>query len=213
MPQLPSEGLTAQGAEALGRPLPGDLAALYRLRVPASGGLRLSVLATPEAGRLSVSEPFGSAVSLAAWGGGAAPRLYDLKRGCRLEVRDVSAVLGVAGLPLPEAARLLGGRLPAMDGDAVSVLGPGQVMVQGSGWGAVVQLRSDPWRVVAVSDAAEPSRWRLELARHTLSVPGFVRADSANGDWAELELVRLEWNPISQLPAEPDLPSCPPAER
>ncbi len=201
--------MTVEGVAALRRSLPGDLAALYRLRVPASGGLRLSVLATADGGRLSVSEPFGSAVSLAAWGGSASSRLYDLRKGCRLQVRDVSAVLGVAGLPLPEAALLLGGRLPVADDDVVTVVGPARVRVQGQEWGAVVQLRADPWRVVAVADAAEPSRWRLELERHTLSVPGFVRADSTGGEWAELSLIRLQWNQFSELPAEPELPPCP----
>ena len=45
----------AEAAEVLGRPLSGDMGALYELTIPASGGLRLSVLQLGPAGRITVS--------------------------------------------------------------------------------------------------------------------------------------------------------------
>jgi hypothetical protein len=39
-------------------------------------------------------------------------------------------------------------------------------------------------------------------------VPGFIRVKNADGRWAELDLVRLEWNAGRELPPNPDLPIC-----
>lgn len=199
------------------RPLPGDLAALYRLRVPSSGGLRLSVLTMGSAGRMTISEPFGSAASITAWAGDRLPELLDLRRGCRLQVGDVSAVIGVARLPLPQAVRLLGGRLPALEGDRIETAPGGWVEVRGDGWSCRARVAAGPWRVVEVEGplGVEPPGWRLRLSHHTSSLPGFIRLDRSDGDWAELELVRLEWNSVKELPELPQLPVCkePPPSR
>ncbi len=195
---------------ALELPLPGNLAALYRLRVPASGGLRLAVLTLGGAGRLSISEPFGSALSVTAWTAGSAPELYDLQNGCRLAATDLSTVLGAGRLPMPQAVRLLAGRLPALPEDEVEIVA-NRLLVRGQGWACTVQAEPDPWRVVAVEELVlSPSRpgWRLELAEHTRSLPGFIRIEHPQSRWAELTLVRLQWDSADQLPALPELPPC-----
>jgi len=99
----------AEAVGALHRPLSGDMAALYHLRVPTSGGLRLSIVQKGTEGRLTISEPFGAAVSMAAWGGPDKPRFLDLRQGCRVSGVDFAAVLGIRIMPLPQAVRLLGG--------------------------------------------------------------------------------------------------------
>ncbi len=205
----PSRGEPVQaGLEVLARPLSGGLAALYRMRVPKTGGLRLVVLTLGNAGRLTVSEPFGSPVSILAWRGPGAAELADLKKGCRSEVSDASAILGVRGLPLPQAARLLGGRLPALPGDRVTVVEAPWVEVEGPGFGFRVRLAADPWRVVEVEGPGDPPAWRIMLDRHTVSVPRSIRAEAGRGRWVELELVRLEWDTVERLPELPDLPPC-----
>jgi len=211
-PTLLSDAEIATARAKLGRPLPGDMAALYRLRVPSSGGLRLAVLTRGDTGRLTISEPFGSAVSLTSWTGPRSAQLYDLKAGCRVRIADVSRILRVSRLPLPEVVRLLGGRLPAVGYDRVAAGPAGTLTVRGDGWSCRVRLGSDPWRVLEVTGPAEADSpaWRIRLSRHTSSVPGFVRADRRNGDWAELELVRLEWNVVKALPPLPVLPECAP---
>jgi hypothetical protein len=50
--------------------------------------------------------------------------------------------------------------------------------------------------------------WRVELRDHSSSVPGWLRVRGANGRWAELELVRLEWHQDAGLPPVPELPPC-----
>ena len=206
----PAGAELAGGVEYLSRPLPGDMAALYRLRVPSSGGLRLSVLTRGVAGRITISEPFGSALSLTAWSQGQPTLMYDLKQGCRLEIADVSAVLGIGGLPVSRAAGLLGGRLPVLAGDAVRPAGSGTLAVRGAGWTSTVRVAAGPWRVVEVTGPDEngTTGWTLTLDRHTSSVPGLVRGRRPNGDWFELELVRLEWGSENELPPPPDLPDC-----
>lgn len=193
--------------KALDRPLPGDPAVLYRLRLPSSGGLRLALLTSGGAGRMTVSEPFGSAVSVTAWAGGRDPVFYDLREGCRLVGSDLAMVLGVGAMPLPQAVRLLGGRLPALPEDAVSQA-DGRLVVTGRSWSAGVQVAPDPWRIVSVRQVAPSgSGWKLDLDDHTGSVPGRIRI-TRDGRWAELDLVRLEWNQGTELPEPPDLPAC-----
>lgn len=202
---IPADRL-AEGVATLTRPLTGDLGALYKLRVGSTGGLRLSVLAAGDAGRFTVSEPFGAAVSLAAWSPTGPAILFDLREGCRLTAPDVSAVLGLGRLPLPEAARLLAGRLPALPDDTVvAVPGVNQVMVTGNGWACRVDLAENPWRVVGVAGEG----WKIELDRHTGALPGRLELRHQDGRSAELVLVRVEWAIDRQLPAEPDLPACP----
>lgn len=204
-PPPPPSAPLEQGVAALTRPLPGDLAALYRLRVAATGTLRLTALTAGTAGRLSISEPFAGAVSVAAWDGdGDAARLYDLREGCRVEAESLAAVLGIGRLPLPQAVRLLAGRLPVAGGAARVESDSGQAVVSGDTWGYRADLAADPWRVVRVTGEG----WSVTLDRHTLSVPGRLRLEHADGRWAELELVRLEWPEDPTLPDEPDLPPC-----
>jgi hypothetical protein len=195
-----------EGIAALTRPLPGELAALYRLRVPGTGTLRLTVATRGPAGRLSVSEPFAGAVSVAAWDDSASPaRLYDLREGCRVEASSLTAVLGVGRLPLPQAARLLAGRLPALEGDRLSLEPEARAVdVAGASSSYRATLAQSPWRVTRVAGDG----WSVALDRHTVSVPGSVRVEHADGRWAELELLRLEWPEDPSLPEEPELPSC-----
>jgi hypothetical protein len=207
---------TASDLEAarlrLSRPLPGSPVALYHLRVPSSGGLRLSLLTSGEAGRLTVSEPFGSAVSLTAWVGAAPATFFDLRQGCRLDAVDLERVLGISAMPLPQAVRLLAGRLPAVDGDRVSIRADGRLLVEGVGWKAVIEVAPEPWRVMsATEERAGDGGWKIELSDHTASVPGIVHVRRENGRWAELELVRLEWKDTAELPPLPELPVCVPA--
>ena len=193
----------------LSGPLPGSPVALYHLRVPSSGGLRLSLLTSGEAGRLTVSEPFGSAVSLTAWVGNAPATFFDLRQGCRLDAVDLERVLGISAMPLPQAVRLLAGRLPAADGDRVSIRADGRLLVEGVGWKAVIELAPEPWRVMsAAEERAGDGGWKIELSDHTASVPGVVRVQRENGRWAELELVKLEWKDTGELPLLPELPVC-----
>jgi hypothetical protein len=194
--------------EKLNRPLSGDPAALYRLRVSSSGGLRMSVLTSGEDGRLTVSEPFGAAVSLTSWSGSHQPTFFDLREGCQIQATDLEQALGVAAMPLPQAVRLLGGRLPATGDDWIAPREDGRILVEGLDWAALVTVAADPWRVVSVEQVAEGRGWRFKLSDHSLSVPGFVRVENADGRWAELELVRLEWNEGGELPSPPDLPLC-----
>jgi hypothetical protein len=195
--------------ERLNRPLAGDPAALYRLRVSSSGGLRMSILTSGEDGRLTVSEPFGAAVSLTSWSGSQQPTFFDLREGCQIQAADLEQALGVAAMPLPQAVRLFVGRLPATGDDWVVPREDGRILVEGSRWAALVTVVADPWRVVSVEEISARGRgWRFELSEHSLSVPGFVRVENAGGRWAELELVRLEWSKDGELPPPLDLPIC-----
>jgi hypothetical protein len=195
--------------ERLSRPLSGDPAALYRLRVSSSGGLRMAVLTSGDEGRLTISEPFGSAVSLTSWTASQPPTFFDLRKGCRLESSDLERALGVAAMPLPQAIRLLVGRLPATSEDRVTAREDGRILVQGRTWAALVDVAADPYRVVSVEEHGGRDRgWSFELRDHSLSVPGFVRVKNPDGRWAELDLVRLEWSERGELPPRPDLPPC-----
>ncbi len=200
---------TQTAIEFLSRPLRGDPAALYRLRVGKSAGLRMSLLTSGEEGRLTISRPFGGAVSVTAWQGGQPPTFFDLREGCRLHTTDLERALGVAAMPLPQAVRLLGGRLPALADDWISLHEDGQILIEGARWAALVRVAANPIRVISVEEVgATDHGWRIELGEHTLSIPGFVRVDNPNGRWAELRLVRLEWNEGEELPPLPDLPFC-----
>lgn len=206
---LGPEQLTAARGDLSG-PLPGSMGALYRLRVPSSGGLSFSVLALGADGRITISEPFGSALSVTAWSGSAPPEVFDLHEGCRFTAGTLAGVLGVSTLPLPEAVRLLGGRLPAVPSDRVEPSGDGRLRVVGVGWAALVTVAPDPWRVTEVVDgsAVDGSGWRIRLRDHRLTVPGWLKAWAADGRWAELELLRLQWNRVTALPALPELGPC-----
>ncbi len=205
----PTAASLAAGLRWLSRPLPGDMAALYRLRVPSSGGLRLAVLTRGDAGRLTVSEPLGSAVSITSWSDGGVPEVLDMRRGCRLPAGWRPRFLGSGRLPLPELVRLLGGRLPAVAGDRVAPGSGGGVAVRGEDFSCTVEVRPDPWRVVAVSGpAGERPAWRIELSGHTSSLPGRIRAWWGDDGRVELVLVRLEWNTVRELPRLPAMPPC-----
>jgi len=199
----------AQGIARLSRPLPGDMSALYHLRVPSSGGLRLSIITRDGGGRMTIAEPFGSALSITVWSDSQSAELYDLKEGCRLDIRRVASSLGIGDLPMPQVSRLLGGGLPALPPDRVDAGPDGLVNISGHDWTVTAALEPDPWRVVEISSHDEAA-WRLELDDHTVSVPGWVRIEHQDGRWAELELKRLQWNVVSELPAPPELPLCEP---
>jgi hypothetical protein len=195
--------------EHLERPVKGDPAALYRLRVAGSGGLRMALLTSRGEGRLTVSEPFGSALSITAWRDLEPPLFLDLREGCRLEAVDLSQVLGIGAMPLPQAVRLLVGRLPTAGADRSSVVGGSGLLIEGPGWSARVEVAPEPWRIVAVRELSRGGDgWRIELSDHIGSVPGAVRIRRSDGRWAELELLSLQWNDAPDLPAIPDLPRC-----
>lgn len=199
----------AEAMESLTRPLPGDFAALYSLRVAKSGGLRLAVVTAADEGRLTVSEPFGSAVSLTAWSADGAAVLFDMKEACRREVMDLEEILGVGALPLAQAVQLLGGRLPMAAGDEAVLGSGGLVEVRGAGWAARVRLAPLPWRVVEVRQLlSSGAGWSLELSSHTSSVPGLIRIENFDGRWAELQLKRLEWPDHASLPDLPIFEPC-----
>jgi len=207
---LDSAALNAAVA-ALDRPPAGNLAALYDLRVARSGGMRMAVITAGDGGRMTISEPFGSAVSLTAWSADSPTIFFDMDEGCRREVGDLEEVLGVGTLPMPQAVRLLGGRLPAMPGDEVEIGDGDEVEVRGAGWAVRLRLAADPWRVVELTELrpGETGGWRIELGSHTSSVPGRIRLENADGRWVELDLKRLEWPDDASLPGLPDFPACP----
>jgi hypothetical protein len=196
--------------ERLDRPTAGDMAALYDLRVARSGGGRLSVITAGRSGRLTISEPFGSAVSLTAWEADAPTVFFDMEQGCRREVDDLEDILGVGALPLEPAARLLGGRLPTTGDGEVRVDENGTIEVIEDEFIATVRLAPDPWRVVEVwvNQDDRGDGWHLELGSHASSVPGTIRIENPDGRWAELELKRLEWPTGASLPDLPGFPPC-----
>jgi len=202
--------LLNEAIERLERPTAGDMAALYDLRVARSGGLRLSMITAGRAGRLTISEPFGSAVSLTAWEADSPTVFFDMEEGCRREVRDLEDILGVGALPLEPAARLLGGRLPTTDGGVARPDGDGAVEIVEDDFTATVRLASDPWRVVEVwvNRTAQGTGWHLDLGSHASSVPGTIRIENSDGRWAELVLKRLEWPAGATLPDPPNFPPC-----
>jgi len=203
-------GQLAEAMELLTRPLPGDFAALYGLRVARSGGLRLAVVTAGDDGRMTISEPFGAAVSLTAWSGRGPAVFYDMDEVCRREVVDLEEVLGAGALPLNQAVRLLGGRLPVTPGDEVVFGSGGTIDVRGTGWAARIRLAASPWRIVELSElrADGGGGWRLELGDHTSSVPGTIRLENSDGRWAELKLKRLEWPEQASLPDLPTFEPC-----
>ena len=196
--------------ELLTRPLPGDFAALYGLTVARSGGLRLSVVTAGDEGRLTISEPFGTAVSLTAWSARGPAVFFDMDEGCRRDVVDLEGVLGAGALPLHQAVRLLGGRLPVAPGDEIT-FSDGLLHVRGIHWAAEIELAPDPWRVSEVSEVRADGGvgWRLELGDHTSSVPGTIRLENSDGRWAKLDLKRLEWPKNTSLPELPIFKPCP----
>jgi len=200
----------AEALTALQKPVSGDMAALYHLRIPSSGGLRLSILEASGEGRLTISEPFGAAVSMAEWGGPDGPLFLDLREGCRVPGGGLSAILGVEVMPLPQAVRLLAGRMPAGESDRVRAVADGWLEVVGDGWSARVTVADLPWRITEVEErtVGDVAGWKIRLEDHSGSLPGTVRVQGAAGRWAELELVRLQWDTIDTLPPLPALPRC-----
>lgn len=198
----------AEAIAELGRPMPDGMAALYRLRVPRSSGLRLTVNLRGNEGRMSVTEPFTGLLSLTAWSPGELMRVWDMRHGCRLDRAELSDVLGLSAMPLAQAVRLLGGRLPVGPGDSVLVSSDGLLRIDGGGWSGTVAVAPAPWRVVRVEDAGENGAWWVELGDHGGSIPHTVRVERRDGPWARLELRRLEWKGDQALASLPDLPPC-----
>jgi hypothetical protein len=149
-------------------------------------------------------------VSAVEWGASGATTFIDFRQGCRLEESDLVEVLGVGALPVNTAVRMLGGRLPAGPGDRVAVDDGGRLTVTGSGWSAVVTVAAEPWRVTRVEEIRddETEGWRIRLNDHSGSVPGWIRFEGGGRRWAELSLLRLQWNTVDELPSLPRLPAC-----
>jgi hypothetical protein len=209
-PSVFDEEQIDEAIEMLVRPLPGDLAAVYDLRAVGSPGLRVSVLTAGNDGRMTVSEPFGAAVSLTAWSADGPSVFYDMDEGCRRETADLREILGVGALPLAQAARLLGGRLPWISGDEIIRSDPSGVEIRGTGWYARVRLAAEPWRVVEVEDL-RPSgggAWRIELGEHNDALPGWIRVTNPDGRRVILDLRRIEWPEGVSLPDPPAFPRC-----
>ncbi len=202
-PELEVQSFGAVAA-SLRRPLPGPFVALYRLRVPSTGGLRLSVIADGGRGRMTVSENLGGALVVAGWDEQES-KIFDLKKGCRLKGEGAGEALGLGTLSMNRAVLLLGGRAPVLDGDRVRQMGQkGMMEITGTGWWAVAEMARDPSRIVILRG----QDWTADLSEHTSSLPGTIRFENPSGDWAELELVRLEWEFSGDLPPLPDLPPC-----
>jgi hypothetical protein len=200
----------ANAVDELGRLSSRNVAALYNLRASASPALRMSIAALDGSGRLTISEPFGSAVSMAGWGAVESSRFLDLRKGCGIPDNDLSAIFGVSVMPMPQAVRLLSGGLPSVGSDVVSVNENGWIEVAGDGWSARIDVRPDPWRVVNVEEiTADGSKgWRVRLRDHVVSVPGWIRVEGVGKRWAELDLRRIQRDTVTELPALPSLPPC-----
>lgn len=156
-------------------------------------------------GRMTVSESLGGAVVVAGWDDQGGSVIFDLREGCRLEGKHAVEALGLGSLPLSRVVLLLGGRIPALEGDQVTALGPKNIFeIAGAGWWSVAELAYEPLRLSALRG----EDWEVELDKHTSSVPGSIRFEIPSGDWAELELVRLQWEFSGKLPALPELPVC-----
>jgi hypothetical protein len=169
----------------------------------------MALLTSGPDGRLTISESMGAAVSVTAWSGSGGGFFYDMREGCRLESADLSRVLGIGAMPLPQAVLLLGGRLPATTSDSVRPASDLTLLVEGDRWAAEVTLASEPWRVTAVREVAKGHHgWSIVLGNHTGSVPGTLRLETSQRRWAELELIRLEWHDGGPMPALPLLPWC-----
>lgn len=208
-PPAVDPGLVRLALPELQRPLEGDPAALYRLRVPNAANLRLALLVAGDAGRMTISERFGSALTLTAWKGEEAPDLLDFREGCMVRGADLTRILGVAVMPMPQAVRFLVGRLPAAGSDRVAVRPDGLIEITGDRWSAVAEVRPEPWRVVMIREVADGNRgWTVTITDHAAAVPAALTIRKPGEGWAELELVRLEWDEANQLPPRPQLPPC-----
>ncbi len=204
---IPADELATAVAALAGPPATG-VAALYRLRVPSTSGLRASITTSADGGRMSISDSFGRALLVAVWTGNRDGELYDLDVGCRVPGADLSAMIGAGGLPVEQAVWLLSGRLPAAAGDRIDV-GEDGLEITGRDWSAHVVVARDPWRVLEVrADTPAATAWRIELDDHTGSIPKSVFVKRADGEWARLELVRRETIGTVALPELPDLPVC-----
>lgn len=194
-----------RAVEVLGRPLPGPMAALYRMRVPSTGGLRLGIIVTGNGhGRMTISEPFGAAVMIAGWDNQREAEVFDLEEGCRLSREQAMAAMGLGALPLDRATRLLGGRLPDRFGDEFRQKQEGVLVITGPDFRAEIEVDAEPWRVVAVRSAG----YTVELDKHTSSLPGRLRIKNRDGDSAELILGTLKWEGPDDLSPLPVLPVC-----
>lgn len=195
----------SSGMKLLSRPLPGPMAALYRLRAGSTGNLRLSLIADHEWGRMTVAESFGSTLSIVAWeGGGSLPLVLDMRHGCRLHQNDLAGVLGFSSIPVRRMMRLLGGRLPLEAGDQLERGSGGKLRIEGRNWKGRLVLASNPWRVVRLNSGD----FSVVLKDHTLSVPGRIEMEDLEGHRIRLDLLRLKWE-IKRKPEElGDFPFC-----
>jgi len=180
------------------------MAALYRLQLPSAGTLRMAILAWEDRGRLTISEPLGSTVSITAWEGRETPEIFDMRHGCKISRAAIREEMGMAGFPARRLVRLLAGRLPDLPGDRIAIDGGDSVRIISPGWQARIVLAADPWRIIRI----EGEDWEVTLDDHTSSLPGRLVIHDKEGRWARLELRRLKWE-ISREPGVlPDLPIC-----
>jgi len=193
------------GILKLRRALPGQMAALYRLKVGSTQTLRLALLAEKAWGRITISESFGSTLSIAAWDEAESPRFLDLRQGCRLPENDLAGLFGFSEIPLERLPLLLGGRLPVEEGDQLEFSKTsGELFVQAPKWKAALRLAPNPWRVVELRSGD----FVIKLSDHSLSVPGRIETRDEDGRRVRLDLLRLQWK-ITRKPGElPELPLC-----
>jgi len=193
-----------EGLRQLRRPLPGPMAALYRLRVGSTSTLRMALLAEGEWGRMTISESFGSTLSITAWDVDQPARVLDMRHGCRIAGSALEGMPGISRIPMRRLPLLLGGRLPVEEGDRIDAGENGELIVDAASWHAVIRLEPDPWRVVEIRSGD----FVITLADHSLSVPGRIETRDPEGRRIRLDLLRLKWEIARRPEALPELPLC-----
>lgn len=190
----------------LTRPLPGPMAALYRLQVGSTRTLRLAVLADGDWGRMTISESFGSTLSIGAWDEAEGSRVLDMRDGCQLPPRGLAGELGLGEIPMKRIPLLLGGRIPLEEDDHLDFgRDPGEILIRSDHWQALIRLVPDPWRVCELRSG----EFVVKLSDHSLSVPGRIETRDASGRLIRLDLLRLKWEIGRKPGALPELPLCP----
>ena len=191
-----------EGLRQLMRPLPGPMAALYRLRVGSTSTLRMALLAEGRWGRMTISESFGSTLSITAWDVDQPTRVLDMRHGCRISGSAIEGIPGLSRIPMRRLPLLLGGRLPVGEEDRIEIGTHGELLVNSPSWNAVIYLEPDPWRVVEVRSGD----YFVTLSDHSLSVPGRIETRDPEGRRIRLELLRLKWEIARRPGALPELP-------
>ncbi len=200
-----SEEQLSAAIRELTRPLPGPMAALYRLQVGSTRTLRLALLADGGWGRMTISESFGSTLSIGAWDEAEGSRILDMREGCRLRTTGLSGELGLGEIPIRRIPLLLGGRIPLEEDDHLDLgRDPGEILIRSAHWQALIRLVPDPWRVCEIRSGD----FVVKLSDHSLSVPGRIETRDDSGRLIRLDLLRLRWE-IRRKPGKlPEFPLC-----